>query len=901
MLTRSRFASTRLSGNPILHRDSAAGVGSNINGPSLIAAPSWIERPLGRYYLYFAHHRGTFIRLAVADQLEGPWRVYQPGTLQLSESCFPTEGRRPHIASPDVHVDARSGTVRMYYHGLDTATRKQHTRVAVSRDGVHFEARPEILGRPYFRAFFHDGWWYALAMPGILYRSTDGLTGFERGPQLFDSSMRHSALLQRGGGLHVFWSRVGDCPERILCSTVALDGDWRSWRAGPASEVLEPEESWEGADRPLEPSVRGWADEPVRQLRDPAIFEEDGRTYLLYAVAGESGIALAELEPAEPEALGPRPGRTQPAVARRLELDSVGIRQSIVAMAAVLGSFASALLIRHAARLPSSLEILAVALALSLARVGQRAEHRGLRARALALVLLPVVAVGATEVGTTIFRHPDLGDTLFVLAVSATIWVRRFGDVARRIATLATLPLVAMLIVPAPIVTSHGGGNARLWTAVVALVALAWVTLIQGVAERVGFVPAADARPVPMRTPSRRAARGRRVAASTKMALQMGAALGAAFAVGRSVFGAHWTWVVLTAFIVCSGNRGREDVVHKAAMRLLGAGVGTLAATAVAGMFPAGDDWSIVVLFVVLSVAVWLRPVSYAFWAAGMTAALALLYGYYGEHGSGLLATRLEAIVIGAGLAVTTSWLLLPVRATNIIRRDVGGALAALDRYLAALLADPSSAADSAEHFHRAVLALQHHGGLLRGIPRRLRARIDHLPAIDALERCAELLPGVTAAMSEREPAGSLPAQIGRLSGRIEKLRAANARAALPDPQDWNRLVDELRDLPAVPTATITATTTQDRFRASSEKVLAYVNRAHNTAFELLTAVGQAGASLTYSVADSSGLEAQLTWSRDPMVEPTRPIPESTELAAGRTPSGYPYAVHLAPAGELVE
>jgi hypothetical protein len=32
------------------------------------------------------------------------------------------------------------------------------------------------------------------------------------------------------------------------------------------------------------------------QLRDPAIFEDDdGRTYLLYSVAGESGIAIAEL------------------------------------------------------------------------------------------------------------------------------------------------------------------------------------------------------------------------------------------------------------------------------------------------------------------------------------------------------------------------------------------------------------------------------------------------------------------------------------------------------------------------------------------------------------------------------------------------------------------------------
>ena len=33
----------------------------------------------------------------------------------------------------------------------------------------------------------------------------------------------------------------------------------------------------------------------VNQLGDPAIFEEDGRIYLLYAVAGESGIAIAEL------------------------------------------------------------------------------------------------------------------------------------------------------------------------------------------------------------------------------------------------------------------------------------------------------------------------------------------------------------------------------------------------------------------------------------------------------------------------------------------------------------------------------------------------------------------------------------------------------------------------------
>jgi hypothetical protein len=35
--------------------------------------------------------------------------------------------------------------------------------------------------------------------------------------------------------------------------------------------------------------------EPARQLRDPAVFEEDDHVFLAYAVAGESGIALAEL------------------------------------------------------------------------------------------------------------------------------------------------------------------------------------------------------------------------------------------------------------------------------------------------------------------------------------------------------------------------------------------------------------------------------------------------------------------------------------------------------------------------------------------------------------------------------------------------------------------------------
>jgi hypothetical protein len=75
----------------------------------------------------------------------------------------------------------------------------------------------------------------------------------------------------------------------------ARDIDWRNWQPGPPQTMLTPDEPYEGADLPLRPSTRGSDLERVRELRDPAIYQEDERTYLLYTIAGEQGIAIAEL------------------------------------------------------------------------------------------------------------------------------------------------------------------------------------------------------------------------------------------------------------------------------------------------------------------------------------------------------------------------------------------------------------------------------------------------------------------------------------------------------------------------------------------------------------------------------------------------------------------------------
>ncbi len=304
------FKAHRLGTQPIIRANMDERMGSNINGPSLTRAPVWLPSPPGRYLLYFADHKGAYLRLAYAETLEGPWRTHKPGCLELSNSLFPTEllptgssaawvekesqWYYPHIASPDIHVDNGTQTIRMYFHGM-LASGEQMTRLALSRDGLTFEVQPDLLGPPYVRAFQHDDCWYALALPNHLLRSENGFTQFQPGPTPLNPSTRHTAVLKRGDTLHVFWSEIGDAPERIYSGKIDLKGNWQTWTLHGKHEVLRPELDWEGAREPLTPSVAGAVDQPVNQLRDPCIFEEDGKIYLLYSASGEAAIGIAEL------------------------------------------------------------------------------------------------------------------------------------------------------------------------------------------------------------------------------------------------------------------------------------------------------------------------------------------------------------------------------------------------------------------------------------------------------------------------------------------------------------------------------------------------------------------------------------------------------------------------------
>ena len=81
----------RLGDGPIIAPGLHPSIGVNIQGPSAIRVPDWVAGRLGAYYLYFADHKGSYIRLAYADRPTGPWTVHPPGSLHLAQSGFLTE------------------------------------------------------------------------------------------------------------------------------------------------------------------------------------------------------------------------------------------------------------------------------------------------------------------------------------------------------------------------------------------------------------------------------------------------------------------------------------------------------------------------------------------------------------------------------------------------------------------------------------------------------------------------------------------------------------------------------------------------------------------------------------------------------------------------------------------
>jgi hypothetical protein len=317
----------RLAQNPLITVKSSASLGTNVNGPTVVRVPDWVQRPLGRYYMYFANHMGEFIRFAYADAITGPWKIHDAGVMHVRDTAMfrpqpdpkeTLEDFYTHVASPEILIDAERQRFVMWFHGWWTNGERwpgdpaearawaqskgysQFTQVAESADGIHFEARPAITRAAYLRVFQRGSQYYGVSRLGRLSRAADPLATFEPGPNPFRDGryagrIRHVALVPRGNTLHVFFTAIGDAPERVMWSTIDLTGEWNAWRATDPVEILRPTAAYECTNLPDAPSEAGDIAVPARQIRDPFVFGEGGRAYLFYAICGEQGIAAAEI------------------------------------------------------------------------------------------------------------------------------------------------------------------------------------------------------------------------------------------------------------------------------------------------------------------------------------------------------------------------------------------------------------------------------------------------------------------------------------------------------------------------------------------------------------------------------------------------------------------------------
>jgi len=358
--TNSTYEVIRLNNSePIIDQEMFADLGveeqgENINGPSLIRIPDWISSenradPSAVYYLYFGHHIGGYIRMAWAENVEGPWHLYQAGNnVTIGERGVLDNGdddinvgngiviENNHLASPDVHIDNENQRIILYFHsGSSTFFNGnemdgQYSWVATSPYGLNFNGNiePVRLSTSYFRVFSNNNFLYAFDNTESPRRALDINNPWQPTDDYYSGStienlwekrsgdflqdpieenlglsrselrVRHTAVRIVDDELQVFYTRRGDSPERIMMSTVDLSvGDWENWELSyPPAPLLNPVSGWEGGQFEPEPSETASAPEDVNQLRDPFVFEDtDGSLFMIYAGSGEDALGIAAM------------------------------------------------------------------------------------------------------------------------------------------------------------------------------------------------------------------------------------------------------------------------------------------------------------------------------------------------------------------------------------------------------------------------------------------------------------------------------------------------------------------------------------------------------------------------------------------------------------------------------
>jgi Fusaric acid resistance protein-like len=189
-----------------------------------------------------------------------------------------------------------------------------------------------------------------------------------------------------------------------------------------------------------------------------------------------------------------------------------------------------------------------------------------------------------------------------------------------------------------------------------------------------------------------------RLAPYARVAIQMGVAVGGAIIAGDAMSGRRFYWAVLAAFITFMGANTAGEQMRKGLFRVIGTVVGVLMGAVLAHLV--GDVvWlQILVVLSSLFLGLYLFRVNYTFMTIGITVMVSELYVELNEFSNHLLLLRLGETSVGAGVALLTVVLVLPLgvgRVAHVAARKQIETLADLADRCLDRLADPASTSGS--------------------------------------------------------------------------------------------------------------------------------------------------------------------------------------------------------------
>ena len=256
--------------------------------------------------------------LLPGDLFKGPWKETALVLPPFTEKCM-----HKGIFSPDIikHNDIYIMFAHTHRYGC-RGQPQQPTNVLTSRDLRHWDwvdhpNKSNNTKEPppssyfaskdtfYIKVFEYDGKHYAIGKSRedkvgsmvLLYTESLSSAPFQRIRKLA-RGVRHVSLHRKQDTLYVFFTLIGDMPERILLGTIDLSSPQSQWRMLPGPIILRPTNH----NSTLSPSKKGSAPcHPVQELRDPEFIPDDDEDItelkgtLFYTLRGEQAIGASHI------------------------------------------------------------------------------------------------------------------------------------------------------------------------------------------------------------------------------------------------------------------------------------------------------------------------------------------------------------------------------------------------------------------------------------------------------------------------------------------------------------------------------------------------------------------------------------------------------------------------------